>query len=115
MLDRIGAKRHKVQQLMIQHHHSPHDLTTRAGRKALRHDMRMVAVRPRRWGLWLLAAGALMMVLPSALDIHSLGGWSPSVIGLALIAVAVPLLIGAAILRRRYRRGLLMIGGPDRQ
>lgn len=50
------------------------DLSTKEGRKAHRHDMRMVAVRPRRWGLWLLTAGFLLLLTPSALNVHSLFG-----------------------------------------
>ena len=51
----IGGWAHKVQQLMSDE--SIPNLGTKAGRKAFRHEMRMVAVRPRRWGLWLLTAG----------------------------------------------------------
>ncbi|NWK96758.1 hypothetical protein DM806_14025 [Sphingobium lactosutens] len=90
---------------------APVDLSTKAGRKAFRHEMRMVAVRPRRWGLWLLAIGALLLIAPSALDIHSLLGWSPVWLGLVACLAALPLLIAGAVLRRRYRRGRLTIGG----
>lgn len=93
----------------------PIDLSTRAGRKALRHEMRMVAVRPRRWGLWLLAIGALLLVMPSALDIHSLFGWSPFWPGLIACLAALPLLVAAAVLRRRYRRGRLTTGGKAQE
>ncbi|MCP1469527.1 hypothetical protein J3E64_001202 [Sphingobium sp. OAS761] len=88
----------------------PHlpDLGTKAGRKAFRHEMRMVAVRPRRWGLWFLTGGALLMILPSALDMHDIFGWSPSLLGIMLIAAALPLLVAGALLRRRYRRARLM-------
>jgi hypothetical protein len=48
-----------------------HDLSTKEGRKAHRHELRMVAVRPRRWGLWLLTAGFLLLLTPSALNLHS--------------------------------------------
>ena len=89
--------------------HPPPDLGTKAGRKAFRHEMRMIAVRPRRWGLWLLTAGALLMILPSALDLHAIFGWSPSLLGIRLIAAALPLLVAAAMLRRRYRRGRLLM------
>ncbi|MEA3541817.1 MAG: hypothetical protein U9R77_06840 [Pseudomonadota bacterium] len=85
------------------------DLGTKAGRKAFRHEMRMIAVRPRRWGLWLLTAGALLMILPSALDLHAIFGWSPSLLGIMLIAAALPFLVAAAVLRRRYRRGRLLM------
>ncbi|QGP80323.1 hypothetical protein GL174_12325 [Sphingobium sp. CAP-1] len=81
------------------------DPSTRAGRKALRHEMRMVAVRPRRWGLWLLAIGALLLIAPSAFGIHSLLGWSPVWPGLIACLIALPLLIAAALLRRSYRQG----------
>ncbi|WP_414712590.1 hypothetical protein [Sphingobium sp.] len=91
----------------------PPDPSTKAGRKALRHEMRMVAVRPRRWGLWLLAIGALLLIAPSALDIHSLLGWSPVWLGLVACFAALPLLITAAVLRRRHRRGRLKIGGTQ--
>ncbi len=89
--------------------HPPPDLGTKAGRKAFRHEMRMIAVRPRRWGLWLLTAGALLMILPSALDLHAIFGWSPCLLGIMLIAAALPLLVAAAMLRRRYRRGRLLM------
>ncbi|MEZ7273049.1 hypothetical protein NYF14_06160 [Sphingobium sp. 10 DY56-G10] len=109
----IGGWAHKVQQLMSDE--SIPDLGTKAGRKAFRHEMRMVAVRPRRWGLWLLTAGALLMILPSALDLHNIFGWSPTVLGIMLIAMALPLLVAAALLRRRYRRGRMTLSrGTDR-
>ena len=85
-------------------HPSP-DLSTKEGRKAWRHELRMVAVRPRRWGLWLLTAGFLLLLSPSAFGLHSVMGWSPSLIGMALMLAATPLLIAGAVLRRRYRRG----------
>ncbi|MFY9349015.1 MAG: hypothetical protein WBL20_19730 [Sphingobium sp.] len=88
-------------------HRPPPDLTTRAGRKAFRHEMRMVAVRPRRWGLWLLTAGFLALLAPSAFGVHTLFGWSPSLIGIVLMLVALPLLIVGASRRRRYRQGRL--------
>jgi len=83
------------------------DLSTKAGRKAWRHEMRMVAVRPRRWGLWLLTLGFLLLVAPSAFGLHSLWGWSPSLLGSLLMLGALPLLIAGALLRRRYRQGRL--------
>lgn len=89
---------------------APPDPSTKAGRRALRHEMRMVAVRPRRWGLWLLTVGALLLIAPSALGVHSLLGWSPVWLGLIACLAALPLLIAGAVLRRRYRRGLLMTG-----
>lgn len=67
----------------------------------------MVAVRPRRWGLWLLTAGFLLLLSPSAFGLHSIMGWSPSLIGMALMVAALPFLIAGAVLRRRYRRGRL--------
>lgn len=79
----------------------------KARRKALRHEMRMVAVRPRRWGLWLLTLGALLLILPSAFGVHSLMGWSPMLLGLVACAAAMPLLVAGAVLRRRYLRGQL--------
>ena len=78
-----------------------------SSRKALRHEMRMVAVRPRRWGLWLLALGALLLILPSAFGVHSLMGWSPMLLGLIACAAAMPLLVAGAVLRRRYLKGQL--------
>lgn len=83
----------------------PPDLSTKAGRKAWRHELRMVAVRPRRWGLWLLTLGFLLLMAPSALGLHSLWGWSPSLIGSLLALGALPLLMASALLRRRYRQG----------
>lgn len=88
-------------------HHPPPDLSTRAGRKAFRRDMQMVAVRPRRWGLWLLTAGFLLLLAPSAFGIHALFGWSPSLIGIVLMLAALPLLIVGALRRRRHRQGRL--------
>lgn len=90
------------------------DLSTRAGNKALRHEMRMVAVRPRRWGLWLLTAGFLALMAPSAFGVHAIFGWSPSLIGIVLMLAALPLLAAGALLRRRYRRGRMMDGGTGR-
>ena len=84
------------------------DPHSKAGRKALRHELRMVAVRPRRWGLWLLTLGTLLLVLPTAFGIHSLMGWSPMLLGLIACAASLPLLIAGALLRRRYVRGRLM-------
>lgn len=104
MLDRVGTKGHKVQHLMFDAPPPP-DLSTKAGRKAWRHEVRMVAVRPRRWGLWLLTLGFLLWMTPSALGLHSLWGWSPSFIGSLLMLAALPLLIAGALLRRRYRQG----------
>jgi hypothetical protein len=89
------------------------DLSTKAGRKAFRHDMRMVAVRPRRWGLWLLTIGALLLIMPSALGIHSLLGWSPVWLGLIACLAALPLLVAGALLRRRYKKGRLMMRGNE--
>lgn len=90
------------------------DPSTRAGRKALRHEMRMVAVRPRRWGLWLLAIGALLLIAPSAFGLHSLMGWSPVWLGLIACLAALPLLVAGAVLRRRYRKGRMMEWGIGR-
>lgn len=112
MLDRIGAKRHKVQQLMDD---TPlPDLSTKAGRKAWRHEMRMVAVRPRRWGLWLLTLGFLLVMAPAAFGLHSLWGWSPSLIGSLLMLGALPLLIASAALRARYMKGRSIVPGQKR-
>ncbi|MCI4591041.1 hypothetical protein MOK15_13185 [Sphingobium sp. BYY-5] len=94
--------------------HQPPDLSTRAGRKAWRHEMRMVAVWPRRWGLWLLAIGALLLIAPSAFGIHNIGGWSPVLLGLIACLAALPLLVASAVLRRRYVRGRLQMGETQR-
>lgn len=85
------------------------DLTTKAGRKAWRHDMRMVAVRPRRAGMILLAVGIGTMLLPLA-GVHDVGGWSPRVLGLVPVALSIPFLIAARILRGRWVRGRLASG-----
>lgn len=81
-----------------------HDLSTKEGRKAHRHEMRMVAVRPRRWGLWLLTAGFLLLLTPFALDVHSLFGLWPPMLGALCIIAAVPLLVASVLLKRRYTR-----------
>lgn len=78
------------------------DLSTKEGRKAHRHEMRMVAVRPRRWGLWLLTAGFLLLLTPSALNVHSLFGLWPPMLGAVCIIAGVPLLVASVILKRRY-------------
>ena len=55
------------------------------------------------------------MILPSALDLHNIFGWSPTVLGIMLIAMALPLLVAAALLRLRYRRGRMTLSrGTDR-
>lgn len=79
-----------------------HDLSTKEGRKAHRHEMRMVAVRPRRWGLWLLTAGFLLLLTPSALDVHSLFRLWPPMMGALCIMVGAPLLVASVVLKRRY-------------
>ncbi len=79
------------------------DLTTKAGRKAWRHEMRMVAVRPRRAGMILLAGGIGLMLLPLA-GVHDLGGWSPRFLGLLPVALSIPFLIAARVLRGRWVR-----------
>ncbi len=86
------------------------DLSTKAGRKAYRHELRMVAVRPRRWGLWLLTIGILLMLMPAAMGVHSLLGWSPLFLELVACALAAPLLVASVVLRRRYHRG--RVGRP---
>ncbi|MDI1295288.1 MAG: hypothetical protein PSY12_05300 [bacterium] len=85
--------------------HPPPDLSTKAGRKAWRHELRMVAIRPRRYGLWLLAIGFLLMMAPAAFGIHSILGWSPTVLGMIAGLAALPFLVAATLLRRRYLRG----------
>jgi len=64
-------------------------------------------VRPRRWGLWLLTLGVLLLILPSAFGVHSLMGWSPMLLGLVACAASLPLLVAGAVLRRRYLKGQL--------
>jgi branched-subunit amino acid permease len=64
----------------------------------------MVAVRPRRWGLWLLTLGLMLMLLPGATGLHSIGGWSPRFLGLIAGALSLPLLTISVILKRRYHR-----------
>ena len=88
--------------------HAPPDLSPKAGRKAWRHELRMVAVRPRRWGLWLLTLGFLLLLSPSAFGVHAIFGFSPSLLGIVLMVGALPLLIAGALLRRRYVRGRMM-------
>nr|WP_225870515.1 hypothetical protein [Sphingobium sp. EP60837] len=91
-----------------------HDLSTKEGRKAHRHELRMVAVRPRRWGLWLLTAGFLLLLTPSALNLHSLFGLWPPMLGAVCILAGTPLLVASVVLKRRYRRqraaGQAMVG-----
>lgn len=90
------------------------DLSTKEGRKAHRHEMRMVAVRPRRWGLWLLTAGFLLLLAPSALNVHSIFGLWPPMLGAICIIAGVPLLVASVALKRRYLRqrvaGQAMVG-----
>ncbi|WP_022683368.1 hypothetical protein [Sphingobium bisphenolivorans] len=90
------------------------DLSTKAGRKAHRHEMRMIAVRPRRWGLWLLTAGFLLLLAPSALDMHSLVGLWPPMLGAICALLGAPLLVASVVLKRRYvqqrRTGRAMLG-----
>ena len=91
-----------------------HDLTTREGRKAHKHEMRMIAVRPRRWGLWLLTAGFLLLLAPSAVNMHSLFGLWPPMLGAVCVIAGVPLLVASVVLKRRYVRqrveGQAMVG-----
>lgn len=88
------------------------DLSTKEGRKAHRHEMRMVAVRPRRLGLWLLTAGCLLLLTPSALNIHSLFGLWPPMLGALCIIAGAPLLAASVMLKRRHlRQGIASSGG----
>ncbi len=64
----------------------------------------MIAVRPRRWGLWLLTAGFLLLLTPSALNVHSLFGLWPPMLGAVCIIAGVPLLVASVVLKRRYAR-----------
>ncbi|WP_336958290.1 hypothetical protein [Sphingobium aquiterrae] len=80
------------------------DLSTKAGRKAYRHELRMVAVRPRRVGLWLLVAALMVMALPWAAGVHSIGGLSPWIVGVGMAVAAMPFLMVGIMLRRRYHR-----------
>lgn len=79
------------------------DLTTKAGRKAYRHDMRMVAIRPRRISMALLAIGIALMLLPLA-GVHDLSGWSPRFLGLIGMVASLPFLIVAQRRRGAYAR-----------
>jgi exosortase len=56
--------------------------------------LRVLEVRPARGGLWLLAAGCLMLVLGVRMDIFALQGWSLLVVlfGLTLAFFGVPVL-----------------------
>lgn len=91
-----------------------HDPDSKTARKALRHELRMVAVRPRRWGLWLLTIGLMLMLAPAAWGIHSLWGWSPLFLGMAAACVSVPLLAASIWLRRRYARQRRTLISPRR-
>ena len=77
------------------------DLTTKAARKAYKHEVRMVAVRPRRAGLALLGAAMVLIALPFA-GVHSIGGLGPQFLAVVAVALATPLLVASIILRRRY-------------
>jgi hypothetical protein len=90
--------------------HHP-DLTTKAGRKAYKHELRMVAVRPRRAGLLLLGAGMILAALPLS-GVHSLFGWSPRFLALGAVAAAAPFLIAATWLRGRHHRRRLSGDAP---
>ncbi|QUT06003.1 hypothetical protein KFK14_00370 [Sphingobium phenoxybenzoativorans] len=82
--------------------HHP-DLTTKEGRKAYKHELRMVAVRPRRVGLLLLGVAMILAALPLS-GVHSLLGWSPRFLALGAVALATPFLVAAALLRGRYHK-----------
>jgi hypothetical protein len=73
----------------------------------------MVAVRPRRAGLALLAIAILLALLPVA-GVHDLFGWSPRFLALCVSTLAAPLLIAAALLRARYVRMMAHEGGARR-
>lgn len=62
----------------------------------------MVAVRPRRWGLWLLTLGISLILMPVVLGAHDLMGWSPRLLGLVAALLSAPFLIASVVLRRRY-------------
>ncbi|HEX7781765.1 MAG TPA: hypothetical protein VF509_03060 [Sphingobium sp.] len=91
--------------------HRP-DLTTKAGRKAYKHELRMVAVRPRRLGLLLLGAGMVLAVLPLS-GVHSLFGFSPGFLAVAAAGLATPFLIAAVLLRGKYHRRRLSEERPN--
>jgi hypothetical protein len=96
-------------------HRSPPNLSTKAGRKAYKHELRMVAVRPRRYGMWLLVLGALLLALPPLMGVHSLLGWSPSLLGMIAWAAAVPLLVLGIVRRSAYHRRRMRGGAPLRR
>jgi hypothetical protein len=54
--------------------------------------------------LWLLTLGFLLVMAPAAFGLHSLWGWSPSLLGFLLMLIALPLLVASVLLRRRYSR-----------
>ena len=96
---------------MFDHHPLP-DLSTKAGRKAYKHELRMVAVRPRRYGMWLLVLGAFLLGLPPLMGVHSLAGWSPSVLGMLCGVAAAPLLALGVVRRAAYHRRRIRGGAP---
>ena len=63
--------------------------------------------------LALLAAAILLGAMPFG-GMHSLWGWSPRFLALCAVALAVPFLFVATLLRRRYKRQIMNAGGVDR-
>jgi hypothetical protein len=97
--------------MSLLHSGSHPDLSTKAGRKAYRHELRMVAVRPRRVGLLLLGIGMLLTLLPLS-GVHSIAGWSPRFVGLVAVAASLPFLIAAAWLKRQYHGKRMKAAAP---
>ena len=52
----------------------------------------------------MLTAGFLLLLTPSALDVHSLFGLWPPMLGAVCAMVGVPLLVASVVLKRRYVR-----------
>lgn len=62
----------------------------------------------------MLTAGFLLLLTPSALDVHSLFGLWPPMLGAVCVIVGAPLLVASVVLKRRYVRqreaGQVMVG-----
>ena len=62
----------------------------------------------------MLTAGFLLVLAPSALNMHSLFGLWPPMLGAICIMLGVPLLVASVLLKQRYLRqrvaGQAMVG-----
>ena len=62
----------------------------------------------------MLTAGFLLVLAPSALNMHSLFGLWPPMLGAICIMLGVPLLVASVLLKRRYLQqrvaGQAMVG-----